>query len=299
MEGVFIMNKKWNIDNIRCFVEKETNCKLISTEYLGYALPLEFECSCGNHFQKSWSKFYSSNQRRCQKCSRKQQPKSFDFFEKEVFELVGDEYTFYEYKQANTLTLVKHNTCGNTYNVTPSHFLGGKRCPYCNGGRNLGETAFKKKLDNIYNGEIELIGKFTNMREQTAFKNVIYNVEFVTSPTNVIQGYSTGRKISSGEYAIKTWLENQNIDYQFQFSFSALKRSPFDFYIPSENLAIEYDGEQHFKPIEYFGGKDKLKKQIKNDVRKNYYCASHNIKLIRIPYWKFDKINTILEDAIM
>ena len=299
MEGVFIMNKKWDIDNIRRFVEKETNCKLISTEYLGYALSLEFECSCGNHFQKSWSKFYSSNQRRCQKCSRKQQPKSFDFFEKEVFELVGDEYTFYEYKQANTLTPVKHNTCGNTYNVTPSHFLCGKRCPYCNGGRNLGETAFKKKLDNIYNGEIELIGKFTNMREQTAFKNVIYNVEFVTSPTNVIQGYSTGRKISSGEYAIKTWLENQNIDYQFQFSFSELKRSPFDFYIPSENLAIEYDGEQHFKPIKYFGGEDKLKKQIKNDVRKNYYCASHNIKLIRIPYWKFDEINTILKDAIM
>ena len=69
--------------------------------------------------------------------------------------------------------------------------------------------------------------------------------------------------------------------------------------ISTENLAIEYDGEQHFKPIKYFGGKDKLKKQIKNDVRKNYYCASHNIKLIRIPYWKFDKINTILEDAIM
>jgi len=29
---------------------------------------------------------------------------------------------------------------------------------------------------------------------------------------------------------------------------------PFDFYLPNENICIEYDGIQHFKPIDYFGG---------------------------------------------
>lgn len=58
----------------------------------------------------------------------------------------------------------------------------------------------------------------------------------------------------------------------------------FDFYIPSKNICIEYDGKQHFEPIEYFGGKESFKTQTENDKIKNIYCKNNKITLIRLPY---------------
>lgn len=45
---------------------------------------------------------------------------------------------------------------------------------------------------------------------------------------------------------------------------------------------IELDGEQHYKPIPFFGGIDKYEIDIKNDSLKNKYCDDNNILLIRI-----------------
>ena len=47
---------------------------------------------------------------------------------------------------------------------------------------------------------------------------------------------------------------------------------------------IEYDGKQHFEPIEYFGGKDGFIETQKRDKIKNEYCKVHNIPLLRLPY---------------
>ena len=63
------MNKKWTIENIRDYVSKNSKSKLLSTEYLGYSQKLQFECSCGNTFEKPWTKFKGSNQRSCSECT--------------------------------------------------------------------------------------------------------------------------------------------------------------------------------------------------------------------------------------
>ena len=47
---------------------------------------------------------------------------------------------------------------------------------------------------------------------------------------------------------------------------------------------IEYDGKQHFKPIEWFGGAENFKKQQRRDKIKDNYCQLHNIPLLRLPY---------------
>jgi hypothetical protein len=49
-------------------------------------------------------------------------------------------------------------------------------------------------------------------------------------------------------------------------------------------MLIEYDGEQHFNSINYWGGDEKLKKIQIYDTIKNEYAKRNNIKLIRIPY---------------
>ena len=67
------------------------------------------------------------------------------------------------------------------------------------------------------------------------------------------------------------------------------KELPFDFYLPDYNVCIEYDGIQHFEPVD-FGGKgqewacqqfESLK--LRDDI-KNAYCAANNIPLCRIKY---------------
>lgn len=63
-----------------------------------------------------------------------------------------------------------------------------------------------------------------------------------------------------------------------------LKNIHFDFYLPEENICIEFDGEQHFRPIDYFGGENTFKLTQKRDKIKNKYCKNNNIKLLRIKY---------------
>lgn len=66
----------------------------------------------------------------------------------------------------------------------------------------------------------------------------------------------------------------------------------FDFYLPDHNCCIEYDGIQHFKYSNNGWNNKKHFEKVKyRDSIKNKYCQNNNIKLIRIPYFDFDKID--------
>ncbi|PJZ89075.1 hypothetical protein CH368_08600 [Leptospira levettii] len=59
-----------------------------------------------------------------------------------------------------------------------------------------------------------------------------------------------------------------------------------DFYFEKDGIkyAIEYQGAQHVRPIDYFGGKRAFRKQIKRDKRKLNLCMSKNVKLLYCYY---------------
>ena len=61
-------------------------------------------------------------------------------------------------------------------------------------------------------------------------------------------------------------------------------------------LLIEFDGQQHFEWIKSWMPEKSFKKLQYHDILKNQYCISHNIPLIRIPYWEIDNIELILDD---
>ena len=58
-----------------------------------------------------------------------------------------------------------------------------------------------------------------------------------------------------------------------------------DFYLPKENVFIEYNGRQHYEPVEYFGGEEQFERQQKRDAWVRHYCIDNGIKLIEIPYY--------------
>ena len=47
---------------------------------------------------------------------------------------------------------------------------------------------------------------------------------------------------------------------------------------------IEYDGKQHFEPIDWFGGIEGFNKQKQRDIIKDNYCKLNNILLLRLPF---------------
>jgi very-short-patch-repair endonuclease len=61
----------------------------------------------------------------------------------------------------------------------------------------------------------------------------------------------------------------------------------FDFLVYKDNgviYFIEYDGEQHFKPVKQWGGEAGFKERQARDEEKNQWCEKNGYELIRIPY---------------
>lgn len=113
------------------------------------------------------------------------------------------------------------------------------------------------------------------------------------------------KKRSVGEMMIDQLLTTNEIVFKPEYIFNDLVsircgHPRFDFAIldikGSPIRLIEFDGLQHYKPIDYFGGYDSFKIVKENDELKNQYALSHNIPLVRIPYTKRKSIT--LEDLL-
>ena len=75
-----------------------------------------------------------------------------------------------------------------------------------------------------------------------------------------------------------------------------LGKQRIDIAIPSLNIGIEYDGRQHFIPIEKFGGELEFQKTIKRDKTKNELCKTNNFKLFRLRYdYSEDNLNDVIQ----
>ena len=105
--------------------------------------------------------------------------------------------------------------------------------------------------------------------------------------------FSCGCVKSKGEFQIALILNQYQISYKKQWEFKQLPHRYFDFALIDKNgniySLIEYDGEQHFnKNSKYYSDE-----MIKHDKEKNEFCLKNNILLYRIPYWDFNKLETI------
>ena len=96
-------------------------------------------------------------------------------------------------------------------------------------------------------------------------------------------------------------IKKNNINFKSEYivnNIEGIEYARFDFYIRKLNLIIEYDGQQHFEPVEKFGGQDAFKRTQYRDDIKNKYCLENGINLIRIPYWDYKNIEKILDEKL-
>lgn len=83
--------------------------------------------------------------------------------------------------------------------------------------------------------------------------------------------------------------KNYEVIYQHQPFFLKSDKGgqmSYDIFITKLNVAIEYQGKQHFEPVDFFGGKIAFEEGQKRDKLKKEISERHGIKLVYINYWE-------------
>ena len=202
---------------------------------------------------------------------------------------------------------------GYLWNATPDSLINQKTgCTKCANKKNglrcrKTNEEFKEKLKKI-NPHIIPLEKYTTDKNKIKCICSIHNYEWYTTPNKILNRQTGCPKCASynGENKIDCILEEWGYKYEIQKRFEACQDKsclPLDRYLPDFNIAIEYDGEQHFYPVK-FGSTpnealEKYKKTCLHDEIKNQYCKDNNIPLIRIPYWEKDNMQTFLFDELV
>jgi hypothetical protein len=112
------------------------------------------------------------------------------------------------------------------------------------------------------------------------------------------------RAQSFGERDIEDYLLANQIEYEREKTFDdCLSRKRrnlrFDFFLPSYNLLVEFQGRHHYEPVNK--KKNALythKKTVLHDGIKKIFAAENNIKLLEIGYVDRDKIVEILNQEL-
>lgn len=144
----------------------------------------------------------------------------------------------------------------------------------------------------------ELVEHYKGMHNKVKVRCLRCNFIWEITPNNLSLGKGCphcNKKISKGEQKIKFWLDQNNVKYEFQKKIKINGHNlTIDFYLPELDLYIEYNGEQHYKPIKHFGGMEKFKQQQFLDNLKINFLKN---KLLIISYKDYNNLEKILESS--
>lgn len=197
---------------------------------------------------------------------------------------------------------VRCKKCGHEWEVFSNTLYSHRECQQCGKVTNaVDKNAFIFKLKER-NSHIILIDEYRRATDQYQFLCQKCNHIFTAKGSEMSSGRHSCpycATVSNGELLIVNILDKYNIPYIPQKTFLNCKSPkgyvmPFDFYLPSYNTLMEYQGIQHEKPIDYFGGEKQFESQKLNDSIKKKYAVEHGYKYVEIWYKDFSHIEEIL-----
>lgn len=257
------MSKKLTIEEVKEYVENNSECELLSTVYVKARDKLKFRCKCGKEFECSFDNFKRKKTTLCQSCSNKKpfplqgKIKNSKYRQKpieEVLKVVETEMKckfIKRYTKPNTRSTVIVFECPihGLQKAYWTNLVKRKGCPLCNEHNKQNSKGMIKVEEWLNDNNI-------------SFKK---------------------------EYKFDKCRDKRKL--------------PFDYYLPDKNICIEVDGRQHFEKAYFGGiDEDKANKLLeytkRHDKIKNEFCKENNIKLIRIPYFEINNIDNILKSAL-
>lgn len=202
--------------------------------------------------------------------------------------------------------------CGNIWHARPSVILYGGGCPKCgrekaNKSEMLNFEDVKQRIENA-NNNIEVIGEYHGYHSYIKCRCKIDGTIWESPVSHLIAKNSSCPtcNTSKGELKLIEILKNLGYNVETQYIFDDckyIKPLKYDAYVSEINTAFEYQGEQHYFPVNFSGkGDEWAKEQFEiNQTRDNIkrkYCEDNNIPLIEIPYWEFDNMEYFLLSKI-
>lgn len=291
-------NKAKTYGEVKQYIES-FDYKLLSTEYVDAHSKIQVKCDKGHSYMVTYANFKYGQ--RCPDCA----PNKAKTYEevKSHIESIGYELLSADYFHIHSKLQMKCDK-GHNYEATYDSFKHGSRCPDCANNKRKAYEDVKECIESVDGYTListEYKNNNTNLHVKCD-KGHTYEVTYA----NFKKGQRCPKcSLSKGAKRIKDYLllNNYNFKSEHRFDDCKFKRSlPFDFAVfDTKNelqCLIEYDGEFHFKAIDEYGGKQTLRETKRNDKIKNNYCNRYNLKLIRIPYWKLEETEKIL-DAVL
>ena len=172
---------KFTYDDVKDFIENNSECKLLSTEYKDAKCKLKLKCKCGDIFMKSFKDFKYANRRQCVKCGRKNGANklkhTYDFIKNYIeiesgsgCKLISKEYI----SGRDNLELMCK--CGNIFHKPYDRFKNNKeqQCKVCGGkikGKKLRNTdeSIKNYVSNL---GYELVDEYINSTTKFTLKDI-------------------------------------------------------------------------------------------------------------------------------
>jgi len=190
--------------------------------------------------------------------------------------LIGD------YVTNRTKTLCQCKFCNHTWNTTLDKIFMGRRCPKCFGKNILTNAEVDKRLEGR---NITRLDNYVNCTIKLRWRCDICGNVWDAVPKKVYRGTGCPDCKLKNETRIRNWLrEKYGEDNIKKLTVRFNNRNyMIDFVV--NGVFIEYNGEQHYQPIEFWGGQKAFEKQQKRDQELRDYCKENNIRLIEIPYW--------------
>lgn len=303
------MSKKHTIEEIRKYLlQYSPTSKLLSDTYKNNSTPLLFRCGiCQKEFTRTFVGIKKSKLKVCRNCWAKESNKNRTLTIQQIQEICEKhDYifidTFYNGISNKINIMDKENYKGKS---TIGNIRKNKRFQRFSLLSNAENFSYNINNFIMRNG---LDSKFIKVTGADGCGHILCLFQCKCGNTYIttIQRFMNKKKcrcekcsksISSYEYKVKKFLEYNNIYFLHHHWFDSCRTTNnrvcyFDFYLPNYNLAIEVDGEQHYKEVPRAHNKSaskELKDVIQRDNIKNMFCQEHKIGLIRIPYYLFSK----------
>ena len=250
----------------------------------------EFEQTPNNHLKGNG----------CPKCYYDKLSSNKDLFVEKANIIHSNKYSYdkFIYTKATSKSIITCPIHGD-FEQTPNSHLNGSGCPIC--AKEKASENFRKPLEQwiteaqIIHGNNYDYSKvcYKSCKDKVLIKcNNCGNEFYQEAHAHISQKQgcpicAKTKKESKGEKLIKSILLKLNIPFKEQYRIKDNDCNYIlDFYIEYNNnvYVIEYNGEQHYKEVKVFGGKERFEKQIIRDNKLRIFCNNCNYKLLEIKY---------------
>lgn len=312
----YCSGKENNTDDFKKKMAVRVPTITVLGDYQNANTPITCQCNkCGYTWEANVRSLLNGSA--CPKCRyiiiQQKKRKTHEQFVQQMQELHPNLTVLSEYKGDRIKVKCYCNIHKITFDNTPGRLIQNDYlCPKCvseyrSKSQALSQTDFENRIKQTQ-PNVLVLSKYKNSNSYIEVKCLVHNQMYKQLASSLLAGKCGCDKCigSKGERLISKILSERQIKYLAQYSFDNCRNiAPlkYDFYLPDYNCCIEYQGVQHYKPVQFGGisienAQKKFDEATLRDRIKVEYCAKNNIKLLCIPYWEYDNLEQYLDEHL-